>query len=78
MTADTDYWLTTYDAAADTYQLLIGKRDPTTIKSDNIPADTITGLGWYKKADAGEDAADSLIQQWYKQTRTGISLKQII
>lgn len=79
LTADTNYWLTTYDAAADTYQTLIGLLDPDIIKSDNIPTSSpIVGIGWYKKANAGEDAADSLIQQWYKQTRTGISLKQII
>ena len=78
MTADGDYYMTVYDTAADTYQLLIGKKDPCTIKSDSLPVDTVTGIGWYKKADAGIDAADSLIQQWYKQTRTGIRLKQII
>jgi hypothetical protein len=78
MTADTDYYMKIHDNASDSYSLVIGKRDPTTIKSDSLPADNITGIGWFKKAAAGINAADSLIQQWYKQTRTGISLKQII
>ena len=72
------YWMTTYDAAADTYQLLVVKKDPTTIKSNSIPADTKTGIGWALKGAAGIDTPASLAQQWYKQTRTGISLKQII
>jgi len=72
------YWSKAYDAASDTYQLLIGKKDPTTIKSDSIPADAYTAIGWFLKGATGIDAADSLILQWYKQTRTGISLKQII
>jgi len=79
MTADTDYWCTIYDAAADTYQFLIGKKDPCTIKSDSIPLDKpITALGWFLKGASGINAAADLIEQWYKQTRTGISLKQII
>jgi hypothetical protein len=78
MTADTDYYMKIHDTAADDYSLVIGKRDKTTIKSDNIPADDITAIGWFKKGASGIDAADSLVQQWYKQTRTGISLKQII
>jgi len=78
MTADTDYYYKIHDAASDSYSLVIGKRDKTTIKSDSLPADTITAIGWFKKGASGIDAADSLVQQWYKQTRTGISLKQII
>ena len=78
MTANTDYYMKIHDNASDSYSLVIGKRDPTTIKSDSLPADNITGIGWFKKAASGINAADSLVQQWYKQTRTGISLKQII
>lgn len=78
MTANTDYYCPIYDNASSTYQLLIGKRDPSTIKSDSLPAATLTAIGWFKSGNTGIDAADSLIQQWYKQTRTGISLKQIV
>lgn len=76
---DTDdgYYAYIYDNG-DTHATLITKKDPTTIKSDNLPADTITGLGWVLIAGTTYDAPDSLARQWYKQTRTGISLKQII
>lgn len=78
MTADTDYYMKIHDAASDSYSLVIGKKDPTTIKSDSLPAADKTAIGWFKKAASGINAADELVQQWYKQTRTGISLKQVI
>jgi len=77
MTANTDYYCPIYDNAAATYQLLICKKDPTTIKSDSLPAG-LTGVGWMLSGATGVDAGGSLAQQWYRQTRTGISLKQII
>ena len=59
--------------------LLLCLKDPATIKSDSIPVSSPTvGIGWFLKGATGVDAAASLAQQWYKQTRTGISLKQII
>jgi hypothetical protein len=78
MTADTDYYMKIHDAASDSYSLVIGKKDPTTIKSDSLPAAEMTAIGWFKKAASGINAADAMVKQWYKQTRTGISLKQVI
>ena len=78
MTLDTDYYMKIHNNASDSYSLVIGKKDPTTIKSDSLPAADMTAIGWFKKAATGINAADSLVKQWYKQTRTGISLKQII
>ena len=78
MTADTDYWCTIYNAASPTSQLLIGKQYKSTIKSDSLPAASKTAIGWFKNGDTGIELASSKIQQWYKQTRTGISLKQVI
>ena len=72
------YYAQVYNNASSTYQLSIGKTNPCTIKSDSIPADTMTGLGWFKSGDTGINAADKLIQEWYMQTRTGIDLKQIV
>lgn len=76
--ANSGYYAKAYDSGTDTYQLLIVKKDQTTIKSDSLPADEVTGIGWFLKTWSGDNAADKLAQQWYKQTRTGISLKQII
>ena len=79
LTADTDYYVKIHNNAADSYSLVLGLKDPAIIKSDSIPiAVTPVGIGWFKKAASGINAADSLVQQWYKQTRTGISLKQIV
>jgi hypothetical protein len=79
LTADTDYYVKIHDNASDSYSLVLGFKDPTTIKSDSIPvASNPVGIGWFNKAASGINAADSLIQQWYRQTRTGISLKQIV
>jgi hypothetical protein len=78
MTLDSDYWCTVYNIAAPTNQLLIGKKDKCTIKSDSLPADTMTALGWFRNGDLGIDLPTSKIQEWYKQTRTGISLKEVI
>jgi hypothetical protein len=79
LTADTDYYVKIHDNASDSYSLVLGLKDPQIIKSDSIPiAANPIGIGWFKKAGSGINAADSLVQQWYKQTRTGISLKQIV
>jgi hypothetical protein len=70
---NTGYYSLVYNTA-DTYRMLIVKQDPTDIKSDSIPAANITGIGWINGSGSGYDAADSVARQWYKQTRTGISL----
>jgi hypothetical protein len=81
---DTDdgYYSYTYaDAPNDTYRTIFGKKDPTTIKSDSLPADDITGIGWNQatmEGAAGIDTAQELVEQWWKQTRTAISWKQIV
>jgi hypothetical protein len=75
------YYAYTYTNATPTYRLVFGKKDPTTIKSDSLPADDITGIGWNTstmETAAGVDAASALVKQWWKQTRTGLSMKQIV
>lgn len=76
--ADDGYYAAIYDTAADTYQLVIGKKDSATIKSDSLPADDITGIGWWEKNMTGINTKDALVRQWWKQTRTRVSWKQIV
>ncbi len=75
---NTGYYATIYNNAADTYRLLIVKGTQCDIISDSIPADTMTGIGWVNNGATGYETADKLAQAFYKQTRTGISLRQII
>jgi hypothetical protein len=78
---DDGYYAYIYTNATDTNRIVIGKKDPTTIKSDSLPADDITGIGWTTaalEAAASIDTAQELVEQWWKQTRTRISWKQIV
>ena len=78
---DNGYYAYIYTNATDTNRVVIGKKDPTTIKSDSLPADDITGIGWTTaalEAAASIDTAKQLVEQWWKQTRTAISWKQIV
>jgi len=80
---DDGYYSYTYaDAPNDTYRLIFGKKDPTSILSDSLPADDITGIGWNTSTQqgvaGGVNTAAKLVQQWWKQTHTGVSLKQIV
>lgn len=72
------YYATIYNNASSTYRNLIVKASPCTILSDSLPADDITGIGWVDNTATGYNTADKLAQEFYMQTRTGISLKQII
>jgi len=72
------YYAYTYNNAADTYRLIIGKKDPTSIVNNSITAADYTGLGWYEKTQTGVNLPDSLVKQWWRQTHTGISFKQIV
>jgi hypothetical protein len=75
---NTGYYATVYNNAASTYRLLLVKVEPCTILSDSLPASEITGIGWVDNGATGYETAPQLAQQFYKQTRTGISLRQII
>ena len=76
------YYAYTYTNATPTYRTIFGKKDPTTILSDILPADDITAIGWNTSTQegvaSGVNTAAKLVQQWWKQTRTGVSWKQIV
>lgn len=72
------YYATIYNNASPNYRNLIVKVDPCTILSDSLPADDITGLGWVYNSATGYHTADKLAQEFYMQTRSGVSIKQII
>lgn len=78
---DDGYYAYVYTDTTEVNRIVIGKKDPTTIKSDNLPADDVTGIGWTTAALEGAasiDTAKQLVEQWWKQTRTRISWKQIV
>jgi len=45
---------------ADNFRLLILKQNPTTIKSDVIPADTMTGIGWVNATENSSSYRDAI------------------
>lgn len=71
------YYAYFYESGDDGYFLVL-KKDPTTVLNGTLPADDVTGIGWVSASASGYDTADQLGLAWFKQTRTGISLKQII
>jgi hypothetical protein len=78
---DDGYYAYIYTNATDVNRVVIGKKDPTTIKSDSLPADDVTGIGWTTAALEGAgsiDTAKQLVEQWWKQTRTRFAWKQIV
>ena len=77
MLLDSEYYMAIYNST-DTYRMLAVKKDPCNIKSDSFPADEITGLGWYSSSGTDYETITNVAQSWYRQTRTGISLKQIV
>lgn len=82
-TPDTDVSMSTvkyasiYDTS-DQYRLIIIKQNPTTIKTDEIPADTITGIGVFNNSDASPyNLAPSIAREFGTQTIQSIGLKEI-
>jgi hypothetical protein len=58
------YYCTAYDDNAD-YGMLIVKYDPTTIKSDSIPADDLTAIGHYKLDATGYNTPGRIAKETF-------------
>lgn len=77
VTMDTVKYVSIYNTS-DQYRLLIIKQNPTTIKSDSLPADTITGIGVFNNSDASPyNLAPSIAKEFGTQTIQAIGLKEI-
>lgn len=65
--------------ASDLFGLIILKNDPTTIKTNKIPASSLTGIGMYDDTQAAEswDHHSALGQEFLNQPITGIGKRQI-
>ncbi len=61
------------------YGLMIMKKDPTTIKSDSIPASEITGIGVYDQMQPpiSDNYYLSLAREFYRPTKQGIALQGV-
>lgn len=66
-------------ASGATYGLQIYKLSPTTIKTDSIPASSLTGIGWYNATLPTTDnsSKEKLPLQFPIQTEQHISIKQV-
>lgn len=64
---------------ANRYGMLIMKKDPTTIKSDSIPASEITGIGVYDQLQPpnSNDYYLQLAREFYRPTRQAIGLQGV-
>jgi hypothetical protein len=63
----------------DIYRLMIIKKDPTTIKSDSIPASSMTGIGLYNSTIASDNVNGylSLAREWHKPTIQALAIQGI-
>lgn len=61
------------------YGLTIIKKDPTTIKTNSIPASSMTGLGVYDqmRPPSHPDHFKSLMREWHNQTRQALALQSV-
>jgi hypothetical protein len=66
-------------SASNRYGLIITKKDPTTIKTNSIPASSMTGLGVYDqmRPPSHPDHFKSLMREWHNQTRQALALQSI-
>jgi hypothetical protein len=64
---------------ANRYGMIIMKKDPTTIKSDSIPASEITGIGVYDQLQPpnSNNYYLSLAREFYRPTRQAIGLQGV-
>jgi hypothetical protein len=73
--------ISTFEApsSSNRYALMVIKGDPTTIKSDSIPASSMTGLGVYDQMQppTTDDYFVQLAREWHKPTQQALALQSI-
>jgi hypothetical protein len=75
----TDPIIVAAPTAANRYGLVVTKKDPCTIKSDSIPASSLTGLGVYDQMQppTTDDYFVQLAREWHKPTQQALALQSI-
>lgn len=65
--------------AANRYGMMIMKKNPTTIKSNIIPASEITGIGVYDQMQPplSNDYYQNLAREWFKPTSQNLTIEEV-
>jgi len=73
----TYHYTNLYNSTGDDYRSQIMKLNPTTIFTDSIPMDNVTGLGWYQNSAVSYNNASNLASEFLVQPLTKIGAYQL-
>lgn len=74
----TTYYANVYNTTDDTERFQIIQTEPTIIKSDSIPAASITGLGFYEATPQSTYSSyTSIAKEFFKQPQTRIKIRKV-